>query len=307
LTLNDNVRNIGFPIKTIVYATDFLESSRLALDYAVGFAHRYDATLVITHAIELSRAAREVELGNRVPSQSRKAALDRLAAFAIGIRSSGIKVSVDLRDGDPCGAVLSSAVDHGADLIVLGTHGVHRGLDHLLIGSNTEKILLSATCPTLTIGRHVMGGIGTNLRFSEVLLISDFTAKAAEAVPYALAISEDFGVPLELCHMLPDSTANESSVRQKLADEYCEAVSRLMPDKAANWCDPHYHLQRIYSSEQILERAELDPSALIMLGVETESTLRRHLHTSFAYQLLAKATCPLVTIRGAKTEETVAK
>ena len=152
-----------------------------------------------------------------------------------------------------------------------------------------------------------MGGVGTNLRFSTVLLISDFTAEAVAAAPYALSISEDFGVPLELCQMWPDSAGKGSNTGQKLAEEYCEAVSRLVPGRAGNWCDPNYHLQSIHSAEQVLERAALDPAALIVLGVETQSTLMRHLHTSFAYQLLAKATCPLITIHGAKTAEMISK
>ena len=34
-------------MQNIVLATDFLESSRLALDYAVAFSHRYNSKLTI--------------------------------------------------------------------------------------------------------------------------------------------------------------------------------------------------------------------------------------------------------------------
>jgi nucleotide-binding universal stress UspA family protein len=48
-------------IKRILFATDFLESSRLALDYAVAFAHHFNSTVVLLHAVELSPAAEGAE------------------------------------------------------------------------------------------------------------------------------------------------------------------------------------------------------------------------------------------------------
>jgi nucleotide-binding universal stress UspA family protein len=49
--------------------------------------------------------------------------------------------------------------------------------------------------------------------------------------------------------------------------------------------------------DEIIKRAQSQSAGLIVLGTHTESQLGRHLHTSFAYQLLAKATCPVVSVR----------
>lgn len=48
-------------INRIVFATDFLGSSRLALDYAVVFARHFKATIIMVHALELSHPAKEAE------------------------------------------------------------------------------------------------------------------------------------------------------------------------------------------------------------------------------------------------------
>ena len=112
------------PMKSIVFSTDFLESSRLALDFASAFSHHYGARLTIVHAFELPREAAEAEMIGHKPSVSREHALSRLDAFASGVRRLGIKTEIDLRDGDPFAAVLSAAADNKADLLVLGTHGV---------------------------------------------------------------------------------------------------------------------------------------------------------------------------------------
>jgi nucleotide-binding universal stress UspA family protein len=41
-------------IDRILYATDLLENSRLALDYAVCFAQHFKATIVMLHVVLLS-------------------------------------------------------------------------------------------------------------------------------------------------------------------------------------------------------------------------------------------------------------
>jgi nucleotide-binding universal stress UspA family protein len=49
-------------------------------------------------------------------------------------------------------------------------------------------------------------------------------------------------------------------------------------------------------TEQMLARARSRSAGLIVLGVHAKSFLERHLHSSFAYQLLANATCPIISI-----------
>lgn len=286
----------GFSLKSVVFATDFLESSRLALDYAVAFAHRYDATLTIMHSFELSPEAEEVELLNRRPSLSREHALDRLEGFASGIRRSGIRTKIDLRAGAVCAAVLASAERNAADLLVLGTHGVFRGLQHVVLGSNAENILLAVRCPTLTVGRHVMGGIDLNLKFTEILFISDFTLEAAAAASYALSLGRDLNVPVELLQIASaDQTMSPQSIH-KLAEEYCNALDSNPLVGNRDWCTPGYQLEKTVSTGELLERATRFTNSLLVLGVRTASRLDRHLHASFAYELVAKASCPIISI-----------
>ncbi len=167
----------------ILFATDFLESSRLGLDYAVALAHHFRAKMIMVHAVELSQPAKVAELLSKKSSISRKDAVARLEAFASGVRRTGLEVESYVEDGIPCEIVLGAVASHRADLLVLGVHGVHRGIAHLLVGSNTETILLSAKCPTLTVGPHVPGGIDLTLHLEEILYFSDFTPEAAVAAP----------------------------------------------------------------------------------------------------------------------------
>jgi nucleotide-binding universal stress UspA family protein len=284
-------------VKRILFATDFLASSRLALDYAVAFAHHFNATILMLHALELPYPAREAETETRRPSMTRKHATERLEAIASGVRCSGIDVEVFVEDGIPSEVILRAIEYHSADLLVLGIHGVHRGIAHLLIGSNTEKILLAAACPTMTVGAHVPTGVDPELHFREILYFSDFTPEATEAAPYAVFLGNEFHAPVDVCQLLPEVAESNAKLRQDLAAEYCEAIRQVFPESEIDWTMPSYQLDRGMELDEIIERAANQHAGLIVLGVHTESQFGRHLHTSFAYQLLARASCPVLSIR----------
>jgi nucleotide-binding universal stress UspA family protein len=292
-----------FRIKNILFATDFLQSSRLALDYAVAFAHHYKATIKMLHVVELSNAGIEAELTMARPCMTRLHAETRLEAFAAGVRRAAIDVETCVEDGIPCEVILRAATAQKADMLVLGVQGVHRGLAHLLLGSNTEKILLSAPCPTLTVGSHALAGVDLILHPREILYFSDFTPEATAAAPYALQLGRDFQVPVDVCQLVPEIAEGNASLRQKLAEEYCESMRRVIPEENSEWCSPAFHLDRGMAVEEIVNRAQTRLAALIVLGARKQSQLMRRLHTSFAYQLLAKASCPVLTIHNNSVDE----
>lgn len=284
-------------IQRILFATDFLESSRLALDYAVAFAAHFDATLVMLHVAELSQAALEAEAMTDQQSLSRRLIQQRLEALAKGIRRLGLNVETAIEDGIPSDKIVQTIREASIDLLVLGIHGVHRGIEHLLIGSNTEKILLSADCPVLTVGAHVLSGLDLHLNFEEIMYLSDFTAEATAAAPYAVFFSREFNAPIDVCQLLPEVAETNQNLQIELAKAYCDSMKDILQDESSEWCTPAFHLQRGMEMDQMIERAQSHHAGLIVLGVRMESHLGRHLHTSFAYHLLARASCPVLTIR----------
>jgi nucleotide-binding universal stress UspA family protein len=284
-------------MERILFATDFLENSRLSLDYAVCFAQHFKATIVMLHVVFLSQPAREVELEISGPSLTRKAAQERLENLAKGVRRLGIPVETHVVDGLVYETIIASVATYEADLLVLGTHGIHRGLDHLLIGSNTEKILLGVDCPTLTVGAHVLSGFDIEEHLKEILYFSDFTPQATAAAPVALYFGKQFSVPVDPYLLLPAVARDNERLRQELAKDYCESMKTAVENSNLEWCSPVFQLERGLELDQIIERAESQSAGLIVLGVHPESRLGRHLHTSFAYQVLAQATCPVITVR----------
>jgi nucleotide-binding universal stress UspA family protein len=288
----------SYSIKTILLATDFHGSSSIALECAMAFASHYGARLLIVHAFELTRAAMEAELLGHAQSVSRKDRQSRLEAVAAKAQRAGITADVQLVEGEPAHAIGNAVKQYAADLLVLGTHGIHRGLSHLLIGSTTEALLQSTPCPALTVGTHVLGGVKLNLEIKKILYMSDFTREAAAAAPYAVLLGQEFGSPVDVCHLLPDSANHDLGVQKQLTSAYYEAIKRIFPGAGDDWGMSAYHLERSGAlAQQILNRAKEDEAGLIVLGLKTESHLGQHLHGNIVYEILAEAVCPIITIR----------
>jgi nucleotide-binding universal stress UspA family protein len=268
-----------------------MQSSRLALDYALLLAHRLSAHLVIINAFELGPEASTVEMVDHVPSRTRKEATARLQAFVSGSSRAGVSTDSALVEGAVPDAVLDAVSKFKADLLVMGTQGVHRGLAHLLIGSNTEALMLRSPCPTLTIGPHVLAGVNLDGRFKKIVYISNFKPASAAAAPFALQLSQMLASGIEICQVVKTQELKENPTQLRGS-----RLRSFVPDIKEEWCDPEFQLKQIITPEEVLQKS-LDPSVLMVVGAHSATILDRHIHTSYPYRLLANAACPILTVR----------
>jgi nucleotide-binding universal stress UspA family protein len=284
-----------------------MQSSRLALDYALFGALHLGAKLVIVNAFELGPEASNVEIVDQVPSRTRKDAAARLQEFVAGSNCAGVSTDSALVEGPVPAAVLDAVTKFKADLLVMGTQGVHRGIGHLLIGSNTEALMLRSPCPTLTIGPHVLAGVNLDGRFKKVVYISNFRTASAAAAPFALQLSQMLASSIEICQVVKTQEFKEHPAQlQGIVEEYCAQLRSFAPDITEEWCNPEFQMKQIITPEEVLQKS-LDPSVLMVVGAYSAPTLERHLHTSYPYRLLANAACPIITVRSERDRAQDAK
>jgi nucleotide-binding universal stress UspA family protein len=67
---------------------------------------------------------------------------------------AGRAASSEVRDGDPAAEIVTAAVEHGTDLIVIGTRG-HTGLTRMILGSVARNVLIHAPCSVLVVREGV--------------------------------------------------------------------------------------------------------------------------------------------------------
>jgi nucleotide-binding universal stress UspA family protein len=135
-----------------LHPTDFSERSRYALDLAWVLARDHGARLIILHVVVLPSL---LEMRTRVlaneplPSTYAREAWDELYKLQPPA-GSGVDTVYRVECGDPAKVILRVAGECGADLIVLGSHGL-TGFSRLLLGSVAEHVVRNASCPVLTV------------------------------------------------------------------------------------------------------------------------------------------------------------
>lgn len=78
---------------------------------------------------------------------------EKLQEQAEALRAVGIKTTALVVQGPSCETILNEAEKLGIDLIVVGSHG-HGALHQMLVGSVSEGVIRSATCPVLVVPTH---------------------------------------------------------------------------------------------------------------------------------------------------------
>jgi len=137
-------------IEKILAPTDLSELSCLGVSYALELARGWGASVtvyLVADAAELANyKARSLEGLIERHQQSLSQFLNE--HFAELLASVEVAKKVEL--GTPASNIVAEAEKSGYDLIVMSTHG-RTGIAHMLMGSVTEQVLRSATCPVFSV------------------------------------------------------------------------------------------------------------------------------------------------------------
>ena len=140
----------------IVVATDFSESSLVALETAFDLAFQGSHTLYLVHVMEPYLVAGDpTAMLHPSVEKTYQEARERLESLIPEewnddkANSLVVKSSV-LTASSPAQAIAQLALDKDADLIVAGTHG-RKGLTRILMGSTAENLLRRSPCPVLVV------------------------------------------------------------------------------------------------------------------------------------------------------------
>ena len=83
-----------------------------------------------------------------------------LEHIAQGLKLKGFDTQVEMRDGDPVDLIVNLAITLGVDIIVMGSH-TRSGLERVLFGSVSAKVLENAPCPVLFVPDRVRQSVQT--------------------------------------------------------------------------------------------------------------------------------------------------
>jgi nucleotide-binding universal stress UspA family protein len=141
--------------KNIVIATDGSKYSVAAASEAIGIAKRNRSKLTVIADVPAELAApTDIELAveqrELIADQELQVAEKNAKAVKEAAQKEGVDVQAFVMSGKPADAIIEIARDKVADLIVLGSHG-RTGIERLLMGGVTERVIVLASCPVLVV------------------------------------------------------------------------------------------------------------------------------------------------------------
>jgi nucleotide-binding universal stress UspA family protein len=294
-------RGVRLTLKSILLLTDFSEPSELAVPFAIAIAREYESKVYAMHVltpVPLSYATPEsAAAAIEGLEEGAQAGMQRVDAQLVGVPSEMMLV----RGESVWSSVEQALSECEIDLVILGTHG-RAGAIKLLLGSVAEEIFRRARVPVLTIGPSVRKGVHSGGQFRRVVFATDFMTEAQAAAPCAISMAQENQARLLLLHVMrdPDLKTSKRTPQDSVANAMHQ-LYELVPPEAELWCRPQATVRYGNPAERILEAAMEFEADLIVLGVRNAAGhlgAATHLERTTAHKVVARATCPVLTVRG---------
>lgn len=240
------------------------------------------------------------------PGEVREGAMAQLASFAATVNPTGVRVSLEARPGNALPNILDLARSLPSELIVIGTYG-RSGVDRLVLGSVTEKVLRKSTCPVMTVPPPVSApSESVPVLFKRILCAIDFSEPSTKALELALSLAQEADAELVILHViegLPDTQhwkQGDPTLLRYLLDAEADASKQLresVSSEARNWCKPVELLTTGRAYREILRIARERDVHLIVMGVHGRNPIDLMFFGSTTHHVIRAASCPVLTLR----------
>lgn len=295
-------------ITRILCPVDLSDTSRRALDHAVAIARWYGASItvlrVVPQAVPVVSYAGALYPGAVASSPADLEPIHAATAQFAAKEYGGPVVETKVAEGDPAGEIVEQARQLGAGLIVMGTHGA-RGLDRLMAGSVTERVLRTTRCPVLTVPPSAPDAVpAAPGLFRKIVCGIDFSPASMRALAFATSIAGEANAHLTAVHViertplwpLPASARDTESLRKPL-----EAAARQRLHAAIA-----EDLRAFAAVEEIVTWGEAGKALLDVASGEQADLIAIGAHGGLAgtlgfgsttHRIVRDAACPVVTLR----------
>jgi nucleotide-binding universal stress UspA family protein len=289
--------------KSILCPVDFSDVSLRACEYAQSLTRRYDAKLYLLHAIEpLTTAYPYYYVADQINVAYSDLAAQVENELGELVRKQGMEPlhpELVVKEGPVAQTILDFAGAHRAELIVMGTHG-RGGMDRLMLGSVTEKVLRKSCVPVLAVRKpaHDFVGHGQDeepVALKKILYCTDFSTTAEKALGQALSLAMEYDAELTLLHVL-EHVATGEALQERTAAAMRE-LEKPLPADARNWCKVRKLVRAGRPYQEIIQLALEDQTDLVVLGVHGRNAVNLAIFGSTTHRVLQLGPCPVLTVR----------
>jgi nucleotide-binding universal stress UspA family protein len=277
-------------IKNILVAIDGSEHSRSALEHALWFAQRFDATLTGLHVIDIVSLEGPflhdisgslgfepyIDFSSKLREVLEQRGQNLLQEFTERCQEVGVPVETASSIGLIANEICEHARTH--DLVVIGRRGLNERFSTGLLGGTTESITRKCPKPVLVCPIN-FGGI------ERPLLAYDGSPRASGAMQLAADFCASTGFPLSVLHVAHDPASGEKVLAEAM--RYLESYRLETSTNVISGAAP----------EEIVSAIGSERYDLLFIGAYGHSRIVEMVLGSTTEFVLRNASCPVFLSR----------
>ncbi|NQX77589.1 universal stress protein [Gilvibacter sp.] len=184
-------------MKNILVPVDFSDYSKYAMEVAASIAKKHQASIHVVHMMGLTDAVLTRDESQEVfeAMYHMKLTEKRFDELLNVPYLEGVTVHQNVKNYTNFTEINDVAISCDADLIVMGSHG-STGLKEVFVGSNTEKVVRTATTPVLVIKDHM-----PDFNLEKVVFACDFKGENVDAFKQIRKLIKVLGAQMELLYV----------------------------------------------------------------------------------------------------------
>ncbi|SEB64108.1 universal stress protein [Terriglobus roseus] len=262
-------------LQKIVIAYDGSNSAKRALHDAELLAFQHHAELLILFVDGADAISEETGLSN--------AANASLQVTAHGIHNQWIH-----RIGAVHEVIHEVCCDFAADLLMIGAYG-HGSQERQTLGSSTEKLLRTESCPVLTYGPAVAQDLFARERGGPVLFTIALPCIPAQ-LPKALSLIKLFDVSIEVFHTVAGPRRHDAH----WFENECLSVAKSFREQGV-----HAQWNVVYGDPalSICNMSDQIKSPFILMPLKRRNELSTTTSDNVAARVVRRATVPVLSYR----------
>ena len=301
-------------IKNIMCLTDLSNFSNRTIDYGLALAKEFDSKLYLSHIVDIPSIALYAE-AHIDPVEQQNQIIDHahttLADLA-GKQDKEVQWEPLVTVGPTVSEISRLVSEKDIDLAISASHG-RSGLKRLVLGSVTEELMRTLSCPLLVVrGPEEDGKIEKPpaFRLDKIMVGSDFSPDSSFALRYALSLAQEFESEIHLVHVVEPPAYRdhfrsvveaEKKYHHELLGFLKGKLENMVPEDAGNWCTSKTELLEGQPYSEIIEYAGKNDINLIVLGVRGHGLVETFFMGSTTDRVMRRAPCPVLSVRAASS------
>ncbi len=282
----------------ILVPTDFSEQANYALDFASQICKLNGGALILLNVIDypglstIWMGGLNVIGGSEPPVDTADESFinnlldksrEELDSLIKRAADQDIKITPKVLIGNPYFCISEEIANENIDLVVMGTKGIS-GIEEVLIGSTTEKVVRLSECPVITVKQNRETG-----KIKNIVFASNFEEKQDYIVSQLLKMQKLFNARLHLVKIKTPNNFQSDQVMKQEIRTFGEKYQ--VPDYTIN-------LYNEYTEEDgIIRFAEEIDADMIAMATHGRTGLMHLLSGSIAEDIVNHAKRPVWTCR----------